>query len=100
MEKAQEIKAFDRNEFTARAKCEGCSAFLQNDRLDKYGFIEKEAMLEAIAHNQKVIEKQFERTDSTLKSIREVEGELGLKILREEPGPLLNLDNLEVLMRL
>jgi hypothetical protein len=47
-----------------------------------------------------MVEKQFERTDDTIRLVREVEQEMGVAILPKGDGKLENLENLEVLMRL
>ncbi len=100
MENIEKVSSVLQSQQHGALSCEGCSTQLQSSRLDKYGYIEAKALAESIGHNQRILSEQTENTDDTIRLIREVEQELGVEVLDSKGGPLKNLDNLEVLMRI
>lgn len=52
--------------------CEGCSVYLQSSRMDKYGYIDGKVLADSIIHNQQLLNEPTDRTDDTIRIIREV----------------------------
>lgn len=68
--------------------------------MDKYGYIDSKALADSIFHNQRILGEQALNSDDTVRVIREVEQEMGVEVLDNKGGPMKNLDNLSVLMRI